>query len=177
MLTQNWCEASGCNSKSKSLFELTGRALKERMAMWGGKNTGHLFKKSPENYRSSLKKHFKFPGNFKRILGDESVVSLWRKRHLKKKTFKTLARISPRRDVYLSWRFTLEHKVWGCSRKLQNTSIFGHLTSHPYTAWSWSFFPQRLCLRKEILRLFLQGCCFRLSVRELKSWAQDAKIV
>ena len=49
------------NSKTKSLLEVTGRSLKNRK-----KNTAHLFKrKFPVNYRSSSKKHFKFPGNFK----------------------------------------------------------------------------------------------------------------
>ena len=37
--------------------------------------------KFPVNYRSSLKNHFKIPGIFKTILGNESAVSLWRKRH------------------------------------------------------------------------------------------------
>ena len=46
------------------------------------KNTGHLFRnKFPVNYRSPSKKHFKFPGNFKPIFGNESVVSLGRKQH------------------------------------------------------------------------------------------------
>ena len=62
------------------------------------KNTAHLFRnKFPVNYRSS-KNHFKFPGNFKPMLGKQSVVSLRRKRHFFK-TLKTLARFSPRRDV------------------------------------------------------------------------------
>jgi hypothetical protein len=35
------------------------------------KNTAHLFKrKFPVNYRSSSKKHFKFPGNFKAYFGE-----------------------------------------------------------------------------------------------------------
>ena len=54
------------------------------------KNTAHLFRnKFPVNYnyRSSWKEHFKFPGNLKPILGNESIVSLWRKRHyLSKRT-------------------------------------------------------------------------------------------
>ena len=50
-------------------------------------NTAHVFKrKFPVNYRSSSKKYFKFPGNCKPILENESVVSLWRKRFF----FKTL---------------------------------------------------------------------------------------
>ena len=45
------------------------------------KNIAHLSRnKFPANYRSSSKKHFKFSGNFKPILGNEKVVSLWRKR-------------------------------------------------------------------------------------------------
>ena len=60
-----------------------------------GKNMAHLFKNNfPVNYRTSSKKHFNSPGNFKPILGNESVVSLWRKRHFFK-TFKTLARFFP----------------------------------------------------------------------------------
>ena len=38
-------------------------------------------RKFPVNCRSSLKNHFKIPGMFKPILGNESAVSLWRKRH------------------------------------------------------------------------------------------------
>jgi len=39
------------------------------------KNTADLFRNNfPVNYRSSSKKHFKFPGNLKPILGNESVV-------------------------------------------------------------------------------------------------------
>ena len=54
------------NSKTKSLLEVTGRSLKNRQ-----KNTAHLFKrKFPVNYRSSSKKHFKFPGNFKAYFGE-----------------------------------------------------------------------------------------------------------
>ena len=89
MLTQNWCEASGCGNG-------VGQTPRPRVfwsslvapwrTVWQCKveqNTAHLFRnKFPVNYRSSSKNHFKFPGNFKPILGNESVVSLWRKRHL-----------------------------------------------------------------------------------------------
>ena len=77
------------NSKTKSLMEVTGRALKDRVAMWDGKkNRRVLRKKFPVIYRLSSKKHFKIPGNLEPILGHESVVSLWRKRHVFKKPSK-----------------------------------------------------------------------------------------
>ena len=70
------------NSKSKNLLEVTGRSLKKRMAMWEEENIARVFKsKFPVNYRTSSKMHFKFPGNFKPILWNESIVSPWRKRH------------------------------------------------------------------------------------------------
>ena len=70
------------NSKTKSLMEVTGQALKDRVAMWVRKKTRRVFSnKFPVIYRLSSKKHFKIPGNFESILGHESVVSLWRKRH------------------------------------------------------------------------------------------------
>ena len=48
----------------------------------GGKHRARVFKsKFPVNYRTSSKMHFKFPGNFKPILWNESIVSPWRKRH------------------------------------------------------------------------------------------------
>ena len=77
MLTQNWCEESGCGNgvgwtpKPKAFW----RSL---VAMWGGKNIAYLFKnKFPINYRPSSKNQLKFPGICKPILGNESVVSLW----------------------------------------------------------------------------------------------------
>ena len=72
------------NSKSKNLLEVTGRSLKKRMAMWEEEDIAHVFKsKFPVNYsyRASSKMHFKLPENFKPILWNESIVSLWRKRH------------------------------------------------------------------------------------------------
>ena len=49
------------------------------------KKTQRVFRnKFPVIYRLSFKKHFKIPGNFGPILGHESVVSLWRKRHFLK---------------------------------------------------------------------------------------------
>jgi len=61
-----------------------------------GKNITHLLKnKFPVNYRTPSKKHFKFPGNFKPILGNESVVSLWRKRHVSSKRSKRWRGFSP----------------------------------------------------------------------------------
>ena len=150
--------------------------------MWGGKNTGHLFKKFPENYRSSLKKQFKFPGIFKPILGDESVFSLWRKRHLKKKQkLSKRWRGFPPDGMLIYLGGSLWSTRFGGAQENFRTPAFlvtwqAIPTPHGIPL-SWSFFPQRLCLRKEILRLFLQGCCFRLSVRMLKSWVQDAKMV
>ena len=47
-----------------------------------GKEIARVFRhKFPVNYGSSLKNHFKIPGILKTILGNESAVSLWRKRH------------------------------------------------------------------------------------------------
>ena len=74
------------NSKTKSIMEVTGRALKDRI--WHrelGKKTRRVFRnKLPVNYRLSFKNHFKIPGNFEPILGHESVVLLRRKRHFLK---------------------------------------------------------------------------------------------
>jgi len=70
------------NSKTKKPFGGHWSLLEEAQGDVRGKNIAHLFKnKFPVNYRTSSKKHFKFPGNLKPILGNESVVSLWRKRH------------------------------------------------------------------------------------------------
>ena len=56
------------NSTTKGLMEVTGQALKNRMAMWVGKKFARVFRhKFPVNYRSSLKNHFKIPGIFKTI--------------------------------------------------------------------------------------------------------------
>ena len=69
------------NSTTKGLMEVTGQALKNRMAMWVEKIARVFRHKFPVNYRSSLKNHFKIPGISKTILGNESAVALWRKRH------------------------------------------------------------------------------------------------
>ena len=48
----------------------------------GKKIIARVFRhKFPVNYRSCSKNHFKIPGILKTILGNESAVSLWRKRH------------------------------------------------------------------------------------------------
>ena len=86
------------NSKSKNLWGITGRSLKKRMAMWEEENIARVFK-FRVNYRTSWKMHFKFSGNFKPISWNESIVSLWRKRHVFK-TLKTAGAVFPRRDVY-----------------------------------------------------------------------------
>ena len=54
----------------------------------GEKKPASFQGKKPVIYRLSSKKHFKIPGNFEPILGHESVVSLWRKRHFLKKRSK-----------------------------------------------------------------------------------------
>ena len=100
MLTQNWCEASGCGNgvgwtpRPKPFWN----SLAPWRTVWRCKverNTAHLFRnKFPLNDRSSSKNHFKFPGNFKPIL------ALWRKRPFFSKRTKTLARYSPRRVVF-----------------------------------------------------------------------------
>ena len=57
-------------------------SLEESYGNVSGKKIARVFRhKFPVNYRSSLKNHFKIPGIFKTILGNESAVSLWRKRH------------------------------------------------------------------------------------------------
>ena len=90
------------NSKSKNLLEVTGRSLKKRMAMWEEENIARVFKsKFPVNYRTSSKMHFKFPGNFKLILWNESIVSLWRKRHFFK-TLTTAGAVFPPTGCYCS---------------------------------------------------------------------------
>ena len=84
------------NSKSKNLLEVTGRSLKKRMAMWEEENITRVFKsKFPVIYRTSSKMHFKFPGNFKPTLWNESIVSLWRKRHLESTTLTTAGAVFP----------------------------------------------------------------------------------
>ena len=97
------------NSKNQKPFG-AGRSLKNRMAMWEWeKNTAHLFnfkRKIPVNYRSSSKKHFNFPGNFKPILENESVVShsfAMAKTTFFFKTLTTSGAVFPRRDV-LDWQ-------------------------------------------------------------------------
>ena len=78
------------NSKMKSLHYGGHRSSLERPCSnvsW--KKTRRVFRnKFPVIYRLSFKNHFKVPGNFEPILGHESVVSLWRKRHSFKKTSK-----------------------------------------------------------------------------------------
>ena len=86
------------NSKTKSLLEVTGRSLKNRMAMWEGKNIAHLFKrKFPVNYWSSSKKPFKFPGNVKRECISSFAMA---KTTFYSKRSQPLARLSPRPDVF-----------------------------------------------------------------------------
>ena len=78
------------NSKMKSLNYGGHRSSLERPCSnvsW--KKTRRVFRnKFPVIYRLSFKNHFKVPGNFEPILGHESVISLWRKRHSLKKTSK-----------------------------------------------------------------------------------------
>ena len=89
------------NSKTKSLLEVTGRSLKNRMAMWEGKNIAHLFKrKFPVNYWSSSKN----PSISQGILSENaSVVShsfAMAKTTFYSKRSQPLARLSPRPDVF-----------------------------------------------------------------------------
>ena len=87
MWAQNWCEASGCDNgvggtPNQKTFWRSLVALKKRMAMWEDENIARVFKsKFPVNCRTSSKIHFKFLGNRKPILWNESIVSLWRTRH------------------------------------------------------------------------------------------------
>ena len=87
-VNQNWCEASGCGNgvgwtpRPKVFWSSLVAPWRTVWRCKVEKNTAHVFRnKFPVNYRSSSKKHFNIPGNFKPILGNESVVSLWRKRH------------------------------------------------------------------------------------------------
>ena len=64
------------------------------------KNAAHKFHVI---YRSSSKNHFKFPGNFKPILGNESVVSLWRKRHCFFQNAHNAGAVFPRRVMYVMY--------------------------------------------------------------------------
>ena len=53
------------NSKTKSLMEVTGRALKDRVAMWVGKKNRRVFRNNfPVIYRLSFKKTLHNPGEF-----------------------------------------------------------------------------------------------------------------
>ena len=54
--------------------------------------------KFPVNFRILSNMHSKAPQNFKPMLWNESIVSLWRKRHFFK-TLTTAGAISPRQDV------------------------------------------------------------------------------
>ena len=93
------------NSKTKSLLELVApwrtawrcESEKKHRAPF------QFQEKIPCKLQVIIKKHFNFPGNFKPILENESVVSLWRKQHFLLKRSQPLARFSPRRDV-LDWQ-------------------------------------------------------------------------
>ena len=100
-------------------------SLEESYGNVSGKKIARVFRhKFPVNYRSSLKNHFKIPGIFKTILGNESAVSLWRKRHFFFKTLKTLARFSPRRVVCVFVRKHFCRKTF-----LSETLVHEHVAS------------------------------------------------
>ena len=70
------------NSKTKSLLEVTGRSLKNRMAMWEGKKHRAPFEENiPCKLQVIIEKTLQILGEFKACLENESVVSLWRKQH------------------------------------------------------------------------------------------------
>ena len=87
MLTQSWCEASGCGSgvgwtpRPKVWWRSQVKPWRIVWQCEWKKNRASFQAQFPVNYKSSLKNHFKIPGIFKTILGNESAVSLWRKRH------------------------------------------------------------------------------------------------
>ena len=88
------------NSKTKSLLEVTGRSLKNRMAMWEGKKHRAPFEENiPCKLQVIIEKTLQILGEFKACLENESVVSLWRKQHFFSKRSQPLARFSPRRVV------------------------------------------------------------------------------
>ena len=69
------------------------------------KKTRRVFRnKFPVIYRLSFENHFKIPGNFEPILGHESVVSLWRKRHFFKKPSKRWRGFPPG-GMFLSMKY------------------------------------------------------------------------
>ena len=105
------------------------------------KNTAHLFRnKFPVNYRSSWKEHFKFPGNLKPILGNESIVSLWRKQHYLSKCTKRWRGFPPDDDddddddEYLAvWCHEVYWKMLIAKATCQPTDEFMAQTSRPST--------------------------------------------
>ena len=130
MLTQSWCEASGCGSgvgwtpRPKVWWRSQVKPWRIVWQCEWKKNRASFQAQFPVNYKSSLKNHFKIPGIFKTILGNESAVSLWRKRHFFFFTLKTLARFSPRRDVCV---FVCKHF---CRRTfLSETLVHEHVAS------------------------------------------------
>ena len=89
-------------SSKENVLEKTGRMLQKRMESWKRKKNRRVFStKIPVNYRQTCLNHLIFPGKIQWFLRWRSIVSLWRKRHFSK-TLKTLARFSPRRDVFVS---------------------------------------------------------------------------
>ena len=75
------------------------------------KKTRRVFRnKFPVIYRLSFNTHFKIPGKFEPILGHESVVSLWQKRHFFKKPSKRW-RGSPPGGMFL---YIYLHHVFKC---------------------------------------------------------------
>ena len=88
MWTQNWCEASGCGSgvgwtpKPKAFWRSLVAPWRSAWRCEREKHRSPFQEQISCKLQDIIKKHFNPPGNFKPISGNESVVSLWRKRHV-----------------------------------------------------------------------------------------------
>jgi hypothetical protein len=90
------------NSKTKSLLEVTGRSLKNRMAMWEGKKHRAPFEENiPCKLQVIIEKTLQILGEFKACLENESIALLWRKRHFQN-AHNRWRSFPPRRDVYVA---------------------------------------------------------------------------
>ena len=87
MLTQSWCEASGCGSgvgwtpRPKVWWRSQVKPWRIVWQCEWKQNRASFQAQIPCKLQVIVKNHFKIPGILKTILGNESAVSLWRKRH------------------------------------------------------------------------------------------------
>ena len=90
------------NSKTKSLMEVTGRALKDRVAMWVGKKDPASFQEQiPCNLQVIVWKSLQNPREFWANFGAWISSFAMAKTTFFKNNIKTLARFSRRRDIYI----------------------------------------------------------------------------